>query len=44
MLEVDPKERKRTHADQGGKIEDIYVLAIKKSVQRCHQIITSRDN
>jgi hypothetical protein len=43
ILEVDPKERKRTRADQGGKREDIYILAIKNSVQKCHQIITFRD-
>jgi hypothetical protein len=39
----DPKERKQTRADQGGKREDIYILAIKNSVQKCHQIITFRE-
>jgi len=44
MFEVDPKERKRALADQGGNRKDIYVPAIKKSVQKRHQITMSRNN
>jgi len=44
MFEVGPKERKRARADQGGKIEDIYVLAVKKSMQKRQQIDISKDD